>query len=249
LVTIFAYRNGRCDQATSIDRVWLNPAAGTTLWVDLESPSIPESLILSDTFGFHRLAVEDAMSQGQRPKVEPYDGYLFAVLGGADAEVDFFVGPMFLVTVHARTSAAIAEFTDNARHSPKPLVEGSMALFHTIVDRMVDGYRPHIERLIERINAIEKQLFDKPSPSIVRDVLNLRGDLFELGRVASTERDIAGRLARREFVDISTEMAFRFRDVHDHLVRVTDDADALADRIAGLLTAGVALAASVRRWI
>jgi magnesium transporter len=249
MVTIFVYRSGRCDQVTSIDRVWLNPAAGATLWVDLESPSIPESLILSDTFAFHGLAVEDAMSRGQRPKVEPYDGYLFAVLGGLEAEVDFFIGPAFLVTVHGHESKAIAEFADNARHSAKPLAEGSMALFHLIVDRMVDEYRPLVARIGERVAAIEKQLFDKPSPSLVRDVLDVRSDLFDLGRVASTERDIADRLARREFVDISTEMAFRFRDVYDHLVRVTDDADALADRAAALLTAGVALAAGVRRWI
>jgi magnesium transporter len=248
MVTIFVHRQGRCDQVTSIDRVWLNPASGATLWVDLESPSIPESLILSDTFGFHRLAVEDAMSRGQIPKVEPYDGYLFSVLRGADGEVDFFVGPTFLVTIHRGESKAVAEFADNARHSPKPLVDGPVGLFHLIVDKLIDGYRPLTERLGERVEAIEKQLFDKASPTLVRDVLDLRRDVFEMAQVAAGQRDIVQRLARREFVDISTEMAFRFRDVHDHLVRLSREADALGDRVAGLLTAGVALAGA-RRWL
>src|SRR5262245_14746547 len=169
MVTIFVYREGRCERVTSIDRVWLNPASGATLWVDLESPSIPESLILSDTFTFHRLAVEDAMSQGQAPKLEAYDGYLFAVLRGADGEVDFFLGPTFLVTVHCGESTAVAEFADNAQHSPKPLTEGPVALFHLIVDKLVDAWRPAIGRLGERIAGLDRQLFDKPSPTVVRD--------------------------------------------------------------------------------
>ena len=67
MVSIFVHRNGKTEQVTSIDRAWLNPAAGVVLWVDLESPSIPESLILSDTFAFHPLSVEDAMSARQYP--------------------------------------------------------------------------------------------------------------------------------------------------------------------------------------
>lgn len=219
-----------------------------TLWVDLESPSIPESLILSDTFVFHRLAVEDAMSHGQPPKLEPYDGYLFAVFRAADAEVDFFVGPTFLVTVHNGDSKAVAEYADNARHSPKPLIEGSVALFHLIVDHMVDSLRPLIEGIGHRAVAVEKQLLEKPAPGTVKELLELRRESFELTRLARSQRDLVQRLTRREFVDISTEMAFRFRDVHDHLVRLHDDAEALADRVMSLLTISGSAAAG-RRWL
>ena len=90
------------------------------LWVDLAAPSIPESLILSDTFAFHPLAVEDAMSQLQFPKAEAYDGCLYVVLHGIDFrragkegfathDVDFFLGPHFLVTVHDGHSRSIQE--------------------------------------------------------------------------------------------------------------------------------------------
>lgn len=248
MITIFTYREGRCDQVTSLDRAWLNPAAGTGLWVDLEAPSIPESLILSDTFAFHPLAVEDAMSPGQPTKVEAYDGYLFAVLRGTDGEVDFFLGPTFLVTVHHHPSKAIAEFVDNAKHSARPLVEGPVALFHRIADALVDGYRPAAAALRERTIGVEKQLFDKPSPALVRDVLALRREVFGLGRDAGAQRLVVERLSRREFVDISTDMSFRFRDVHDHLVRVIDEVDGLRDQLDGLLTASVGLAGA-RRWL
>jgi magnesium transporter len=248
MVTIFVYRGGRCDQVTSLDRLWLNPAAGVVLWVDLEAPSIPESLILSDTFGFHPLAVEDAMSTGQPAKAEAYDGCLFSVLRGPDSEVDFFVGHTFLVTVHQRDSKPVADCIDNAKHSPRPLVEGPVGLFHKIADALVDGYRPAIARLVERTNDVEKQVFEKASAATVREVLALRRDVFDLGSDASAQRHVVDRLARREFVDIGTDMAFRFRDIHDHLVRVTDDVEALRDRLDGLLTVSVGLAGA-RRWL
>jgi magnesium transporter len=248
LNTIFVHRDGRTEQVTRIDRAWLNASAGVFLWVDLEAPSMPESLLLTDTFGFHRLAVEDAMSSGQAPKVEAYDGCLFAVLNGADAEVDCFVGQSFLVTVHWSESHAIADLADNARHDAKWMVEGSVGLFHRVADALVDGFRPEIARLSEQIDRIETTAFDKPSPAVVKDVLALRRTVFALSRTCIAQRDTIGRLARREFVDISTEMAFRFRDVHDHLVRAANEASALEDRLAGLLTVAVGFAGS-RRWI
>ncbi len=246
--TIFAHRDGRTEQVTRIERSWLNPSAGVFLWVDLDAPTIPESLLLSDTFAFHRLAVEDAMSSGQAPKVESYDGCLFAVLRGADSEVDCFVGQSFLVTVHWKDSKAIAELADNARHDARWMAEGSVGLFHRVSDALIDGFRPEIERLGTEIDRLEAGVFEKPSPLLVRELLALRRTVFALLQTAGAERDALGRLARREFVDIGTEMAFRFRDVHDHLVRIADEASALEDRLAGLLTAAVGLAGS-RRWI
>ena len=74
MVSIFIHRSGRTERATSLDRAWLNPASGTIMWVDLASPSIPESLILSDTFVFHPLSVEDALAAIHHPKIEAYDG-------------------------------------------------------------------------------------------------------------------------------------------------------------------------------
>ena len=110
MITIFVHREGRTERATSIDRAWLIPATGAWVWVDLAAPSIPESLVLSDTFAFHPLSVEDAMASLHYPKIEPYDGYLYAILHGIDFhpgeagfgthDVDFFLGASFLVTVH-----------------------------------------------------------------------------------------------------------------------------------------------------
>ena len=174
LITIFVHRNGQTEQATSIDRAWLNPAAGAFVWVDLAAPSIPESLILSDTFAFHPLSVEDAMSAPcSTRRSEAYDGYLYVILHGIDFhagehgfathDVDFFLGANYLVTVHDGHSRSIAELLrEHCPRNPKILGEGPVALFHRIVDAMVDHYRPEVEKLEDRLDELEKAVFDEP---------------------------------------------------------------------------------------
>lgn len=247
MITIFVHRNGVTEQATSIDRAWLNPESGVSLWVDLAAPSIPESLILTDTFGFHPLSVEDAMAPKEYPKAEAYTGYLYVILHGIDFrgeehffathDIDFFLGPNYLVTVHDGASRSIVELRDHCPRNSKILGEGPVALFHRIVDAMVDHYRPEVEALADRLDELEKEVFDNPRPELVREILEEKRDVASLRRVILPQRDVIGRLARRDFVDISTEMSFRFRDVYDQLVRIADDAMIFQDRISGILEA------------
>jgi magnesium transporter len=247
LVTTFINRNGQTEQVKSIDRVWLNPASATFLWVDLAAPSIPELLILSDTFAFHPLSVEDARAELHYPKIEAYDGYLYAILHGiafqseetefATQDVDFFVGPNYLVTVHNGHSRSIAELQENAVRNPKVMAEGPVGLFHRIVDTMVDHYSPEVQKLEDRLDEIEAAAFDKPTPDVVRAILNEKRRVGGLRRIIVPQRDVMARLARRDFVDISTDMSFRFRDVYDHLQRFSDDATSFQDRITGILDA------------
>jgi magnesium transporter len=148
MVTIFVNRNGQTEQATSIDRAWLSPTSGVSVWVDIAAPSPVEALILSDTFRFHPLSVDDAMAKIQYPKVESYDGYLYIVLHGIDFQesdhcfatndVDFLLGPTYLVTVHDGHAASINELRDTCPRNPRMLAEGPVGLFHRIVDSMVD---------------------------------------------------------------------------------------------------------------
>jgi magnesium transporter len=247
VVTVFVHKQGQTEQVPSIDRAWLNPAATAVLWVDLAAPSIPELLILSDTFAFHPLSVEDARSALQYPKIEAYDGYLYAILHGIDFhetehgfathDVDFFIGRNYLVTVHDGHSESIKELRDHCPRNQKILAEGPVALFHRIVDAMVDHYRPEVEELEERLDALEKRVFENPSPDLVRELLDEKRDVASLRRVTTPQRDVVARLARRDFVDVSTELAFRFRDVYDHLQRIVDDSAILQDRITGILDA------------
>jgi magnesium transporter len=247
VITIFVHRGGKTEKVTAIDRAWLNPDAGVRLWVDLQAPSVPESLILSDTMAFHPLSVEDAMSALQYPKVEAYDGYLYVVLHAIDFtagetgfkthDIDFFLGATYLVTVHDGRSSAITELLDHCPRNPRILADGPVALFHRIVDAMVDSYRPEVDKLEDRLDKLENEVFENPTPALARQILAQKRDVSSLRRVTTPQRDVIARLARREFAEITPEMAFSFRDVYDHLVRIADDALIFQDRITGILDA------------
>jgi magnesium transporter len=217
------------------------------IWVDLAAPSIPESLILSDTFRFHPLSVEDAMAELNYPKIEPYDGYLYVILHGIDFhagekgfathDTDFFLGPNYLVTVHDGHSRSIASLKETVTRSAKVMSEGPVSLFHRIVDAMVEHYRPEVEKLQNRLDKLEHAVFDRPRQDLVRSILAEKRRIAGLRRIITPQRDVVARLARREYVDISTDMSFRFRDVYDQIVRIADDSIIFQDRVTGILEA------------
>lgn len=217
------------------------------LWVDLAAPSLPEQLLLSDTFAFHPLAVEDARSDLQYPKIEPYDGFLYVVLHGlaflkkkprfATHDIDFFLGRHYLVTVHDGSSRSIEELRAQCTRNHAVVGEGPVALCHRIVDRMVERYFPEIDRFQEELDKTEDAVFDNPEPKLVRRILKDKRDVAALRRIVAPQRDAIGRLARREFSNISAEMSLHFRDVYDQLVRVSDETLMLQDRLTGMLEA------------
>ena len=226
-----------------VEREWLDPSAPVTLWVDLTAPTDEEFRILSDVFGFHPLSVEDARSALQYPKVEPYPGYLYLVLHGIDLtkgraqfatrDVDFFLGRNYLVTVHDGESRSIGRLRELCDRHERILSEGAVGLLHRIVDTMVDHYRPAIEGFEERLNKLEDTAF-AGHEHIVRQIIKLKRELGALRRVLIPQRDVVGRLARREFTAISDEMAYRFRDVHDHMVRYADEVMLSQERVTGI---------------
>jgi magnesium transporter len=247
MLTVFVHRNGQTDQADSIDPAWLKPDSGVNLWVDLAGPTPDELTILTDDFHFHPLAVEDAVAQVHQPKVEAYNGYLYLILHGIDYrksqtafathDTDFFLGPNYLVTIHdgqMRSVAAVREVCERSEHV---LAEGPAALMHRVVDRMVDNYRPEVEELEEWLDELETQVFERPHANIVREILAVKRDIIGLRHIALPQRDAVGRLARREFPIITDEIAMRFRDVYDKLVRIADEALIFQDRVTSILDA------------
>ena len=126
-----------------------------------------------------------------------------------------------------------------SRHSGV-LAEGPVSLTHRIVDTMVDNYRPEADALEDRLDGIERVVFSQPKRNPLRDILALKSNIASLRRVVLPQRDAIGRLARREFSQINETMSYRFRDVYDHLVRLTDEATFLQDRVTGLIDAHLA---------
>jgi len=251
MTTILVFREGRADTVQAVDPAWLDPSAGVVVWVDIASPSADDARVLSETFHFHELSVEDALMASHHPKVEAYDGYLYLILHGIDFkasahefathDVDFFVGATYLVTVSDGTSRSIPEVRSACLRNPRLLADGPMGVAHRIADAMVDHYRPEVLKLEERIDELEDAVFDpKESRATNQAILELKRDVSSLRRVILPQRDILNRLGRREFPQISGELSYRFRDVNDHVVRIADDALLFHDRLAALLDAHLA---------
>ena len=243
MITVFVHQNGQTRFVDRVEPEWLDPASGAMLWVDLMAPGEAERRLLSEVFGFHPLAVEDAVSALQFPKIETYPGYLYVVLHGIHAEpqhtqfatrdVDFFLGRNYLVTVHDGDSRSINTIREMCTRHEHILKEGPVALMHRTVDRMIDNYRPVFEEIEGRVGRLEEDAF-AGHERLSRRVMRLKRDVASMRRVLVPQRDAIGRLARREFPMISDEMTYRFRDVYDHVVRLTEEAILFQDRITGI---------------
>lgn len=234
----------------TVDPAWLESGSGVWVWVDLDRPTPDEARILTDLFHFHELAVEDALSESHHPKVESYGDYLYIILHGIDfnapehafrtRDVDFFLGAQYLVTVHPGVSRSLGRVADLCSRNAWILGEGPAALLHRIIDTMVDNYGPEVEQLSDRLDTLEKEVFQRPDVVLGKRILDFKRDVASLRRVVLPQRDIVGRLARREFPLISEGLSYRFRDVNDHLVRLADEAMFFQDRISSLLDAHLA---------
>jgi magnesium transporter len=250
MISVYVHEGGATRQVDHVDPAWLDPSSSTKLWVDLSAASDEELLLLNDIFHFHPLSVEDARSALQFPKVESYPNYLYLVLHGIDSQanssrgfatrdVDFFLGRNFLVTVHDGASRSIEDLRQACSKYDHLLNEGPVALAHRIVDSMVDNYRPVTEAIEERVETLEERALAGRS-QLVGQVMKVKRELAHMRRVLIPQRDAIGRLARREFPMISDEMAFRFRDVYDHVVRLTEEVILSQDRMTGVLEVNLA---------
>ncbi|MEO7193134.1 MAG: magnesium/cobalt transporter CorA [Vicinamibacterales bacterium] len=247
MISIIARIDDVTSHADSVDPAWLTPESTVVFWVDMEGADEAARSLLSTTFHFHELAIEDALAELHYPKIEAYDGLLYLILhgiapGAGDVgfdtqDVDFFVGRNFLVTVHNDRSRSIETERDACLRHTTLLDEGPVSLAYRIIDRLVDHYNPEVDRLEERLEQLEQTVFDHPEVNPLKQMLSLKSDVASLRRVALPQRDAVGRLARREFPQISDALAYKFRDVYDHLVRLTDEAIFLQDRVTGLLDA------------
>ena len=249
MISVYVHENGQTRVVDRVDPAWLDAASQVTFWADMAGPGEEEFRVLADLFRFHPLAIDDARSTLQFPKVEVYPGYLYLVLHGIDAEVgsrhfstrdvDFFLGRNYLVTVHDGRSRSIGRTRDVCGMHAHVLSEGPVSLLHRIIDTMVDNYRPVSEAIEDRVETLEGQAVAGRT-QMVNQVLKVKRELATMRRVLIPQRDAIGRLARREFPTISDEMAFRFRDVYDHLVRLTEEAILFQDRMTGVLEVNLA---------
>ena len=218
-----------------------------TIWVDFETPTDNESEVLSTVFNFHPLAIEDCIAESHLPKLDDYGDYLFLVVHGArrgdtpgtfnTVDVNFFVGKRYLVTFHPGHTRSIDQTKERCQKNTQILSKGSDFLLYEIMDRLVDNYFPILDDFDVVIDELEYQAFHNPTRATFDRIFSLKRDVTALRRITAPQREIFNRLSRDSFAVISRRAAPYFRDVYDHLFRISDLAESYKDLGTGLMEA------------
>jgi magnesium transporter len=224
----------------------LDETPGGVAWIGLYRPTEAELLSLADEFNLHELAIEDAISAHQRPKLERYDGVLFVVLRAAsylDApeEVDFgelhvFVGPNFVITVRHSESPDLSRVRRRMEEDPDLLGLGTQAILYAIVDAVVDGYAPVVAGLANDVDEIETQVFDGDA-TVSRRIYELSREVIEFQRATHPLTAVMNALEKgSNKYGVSQELQRNLRDVADHLTQVNERVDGFRQLLRDMLT-------------
>jgi magnesium transporter len=217
------------------------------LWVDFagEPPDACEP-ILRETFGFHPLAVDDALEEVHVPKVDDWGQYVYLVLHAvildqqddgrvSTLELDVFLGKNYLVTHQTQPIAGADRTWTACQRDERHLQKGVGHLLYKLSDELVADYMPVVEGIDEAIDQIEDQVFDNPTPTMLEQIFVLKRGLLRLRRIIAPQREVLNKLARGDYAVIDAEERVFFRDVYDHLVRLYDITESLRDLVGGAL--------------
>jgi len=217
------------------------------LWVDFEAnPAEADEELLTSIFGFHPLAVDDALQETHVPKVDDWATYLYIVLSAVEVEkdgdsvlnvleLDVFLGQNYIVTHHDQLIAAVQRVWDACQRDDRHLQRGVDHLLYRLVDEVVAQYMPVVEEIDEEIDRIEDEIFDSPGPDILARIFSVKRDVLQMRRIIGPQREVLNRLARDDYEVIDARARVYFRDVYDHLVRMHDLTESLRDLIGGAL--------------
>lgn len=217
----------------------------TVVWVDLEGAGTAELTQLATPLGLHPLVVEDIVDRDQRAKVEHTGDVMHLVVFGAVldgelpdlVEVDIVLTRRCLLTSHPPGWRPLEQGVPGRMGAAHFLPKGSDAALYGVLDAIVDGYFPVIDRLSDTIDELEDAAIASADRSVVERLFVARRSLLHLRRAVSPEREVLNQLTNRENELIDPETLIYFRDVYDHLVRITDELDTHRELLSGALEA------------
>jgi magnesium transporter len=211
-------------------------------WLDLSDPGEEEIAALEEVFSFHPLALEDMLKRGQRPKLDDFGEYMFLVYYGARSgddggeialeEVHAFLSGSYIVTAHLGGCAALVEARERLE-AKTPRSE--QFVIYRVLDGLTDTFFPVLDRLDERMERLDGEIFDRPDPAQLEEITTLRRELVALRRVVTPQRDLLARGVDDilELPGLEADSRNYFRDVYDHAIRISDQIDSYRDLLAG----------------
>jgi magnesium transporter len=225
----------------------------TVVWVDFCEPSADDLIALAGELGLHELAVEDALAEHQRPKVDYYGTHLFlschavraqlADGGLATTEIDAFINPRWFITVRKDTGFDMSRVVERWQRSPDLFKHGASFLLYGLLDVVVDGYFDTVSAFDDYYDDVSETLFsDKPlDPHEQRNWFETRRALVQFHRLVVPMREAVSGLMRREHDVIDEVLYPYYQDVYDHVLRAADSTDALRDLVATIVETNLSL--------
>jgi magnesium transporter len=224
------------------------------LWVDLENPTAEETkYVLEDVFHFHPLSIEDCVTASPSPKVDEYSPkeedwfapYLFIVIHAVDysrkdgvfatSELNFFLGKNFLVTYHQGPLRSVSLTEERAVKATTQIARAPDRVAHTLLDSIVENYKPALDELSLEIADLEQQALQHPSTEILNKILQVKKEVLHLRQIIGPQREVLARFARGEFKLIRAHLVPYYRDVYDGLFHISELAQGYADTLTGIL--------------
>lgn len=224
------------------------------LWVDLENPAPEETkFLLEDVFHFHPLSVEDCVMVSPSPKVEEYtpkEGdlfaqYLFIVIHAVDysrkdgvfatSELNFFLGKNFLVTFHDVPLRSIQSTEERCLKSTVHVARAPDRVAHTLLDGIVENYKPALDELSLEIAEVEQQAMQSPTKETLNRILQIKKEVLHLRQIIGPQREVLARFAKGEFKLIRPHLVPYYRNVYDSLFHISELAQNYTDSLTGIL--------------
>jgi len=216
--------------------------SGVDVWIDLTDPSDDQVEQVGAALTLHPLIVEDILEGNQRSKIETTDGVVHIVMFAVEftdgevvsTEIDMVLGPGFLLTTHDQAWDARA--SHHLRGGVAPiLAKGPDHLLWAICDDIVDRYFPFADHIGDAIDEVQDEVVRKADPAALERLFHLKRKLIEIRRSIGPVREVFNQLTNRESELIDAEEVLYFRDVYDHVIRLTDELDNYRELAAATL--------------
>jgi magnesium transporter len=218
-----------------------------TVWLDLRDPDREDLEVLSEEFGLHAVAIEDAVAMHERPKLDRYADYLFLTAYGArlnpatgellTSEMAAFITRRALITVRKDDGLDIGTVVERWDANPDLCGNGVGYLVHGLLDYIVDGHFEAVQSLDDEVEALEDALFDDSSKDLAvqRRSFQLRKSLVLLRRVVLPMREVVNTLIRRDMNLVHDDLMPYYQDVYDHVLRAAEWTESLRDLVNSIL--------------
>ena len=225
----------------SIDDVRQRLAAHSDgFWLDIEAPDADDYRLLLDDLHFHPLTVEDVQQQNQRPKLDEFPGYKFAVLFTATLDGDelalrehhLYLARHCMITIHQEPAPSIDDVRDRIADTPD-LTRGEFGfLEYLVVNALVESLFPTLDDLDDRIDTVEDGILEHATPDALARISGLKHEVSELRRILSPQRDVFQRLLNHSLEHSGDDLRLYWRDVYENLIRQYEQIDSLRDLLS-----------------